>query len=102
MTDVAAMTAEEFRTRLADELLATGAVTDPMVDAAVRAVPREAFVPEGTCLHDAYAAGQVVITQRATGGRTTSCLSAPWLSLSTLFVLLWTSGRQQRRLSLSH
>ncbi|MEO3772160.1 hypothetical protein [Micromonospora sp. B9E7] len=88
MTDVktSAPTAEELRARLADNLVAAGATTTPTVEAAVRATPREAFVPDNVDLVDAYT-DDVVVTKRGPNGRATSSVSAPWLSLSTLTVL---------------
>ncbi|WP_244236407.1 methyltransferase domain-containing protein [Micromonospora inaquosa] len=80
MTDVKASgpTAEELRARLADNLVAAGAITTPAVEAAVRATPREAFVPDNVDLVDAYA-DDVVVTKRGPDGRATSSVSAPWL-----------------------
>jgi protein-L-isoaspartate(D-aspartate) O-methyltransferase len=70
--------ARDLRARLADELVADGAITLPEVEAAIRAVPREAFTAEGIELAAAYA-NEVVITKRDTAGRTISSVSAPWL-----------------------
>jgi integrase len=69
ISDLAAPTppADVLRFQLADELLAGGAVTTSEVERAVRTVPREAFVPEGTSLVQAYA-NDVVITQRLRRG----------------------------------
>ena len=51
---------------------------DPRVLAAIRAVPRHAFVP-GASLADAYNPDLAVITKRDTGGRSLSCASVPSL-----------------------
>lgn len=85
MSDLAAPTppADVLRFQLADELLAGGAVTTSEVERAVRTVPREAFVPEGTSLVQAYA-NDVVITQRDGDGKVTSSVSAPWLQVYML------------------
>ena len=58
----------------------------PGVEKAVRTVPREASVPDGTDLPTAYA-NNIVFTKRDATGRTISSISAHWLSLSTLIVL---------------
>ena len=64
-----------FRDRLADRLVAEGAVTTPEVAAAVRAVPRHVFTP-GLSLEQAYA-NQVVFVKRDRSGVPTSSVSAP-------------------------
>jgi protein-L-isoaspartate(D-aspartate) O-methyltransferase len=51
---------------------------DPRVLAAIRAVPRHAFVP-GASLADAYNPDLAVITKRDTVGRSLSCASVPGL-----------------------
>jgi len=51
---------------------------DPRVLAAIRAVPRHAFVP-GASLADAYNPDLAVITKRDSGGRSLSCASVPSL-----------------------
>lgn len=51
-------------------------LTSPAVLAALRTVPREAFVPEGTPLADAYAPDRPVITRREEHGAATSSVSA--------------------------
>jgi hypothetical protein len=87
VTDLAtARTADALRTQLADALVAAGAITTPAVERAVRAVPREAFVPDGIDLAAAYA-DDVVVTKRGQDGKAVSSISAPWLSLSTSTVL---------------
>ncbi|WP_432830673.1 methyltransferase, FxLD system [Dactylosporangium sp. CA-092794] len=80
MTELAepTMPAADLRARLADALITTGFITTPAVEAAFRAVPREAFTPPGTDLIDAYA-NNIVVTKRGPDGKTTSSISAPWL-----------------------
>ena len=56
---------------------------DPRVLAAIRAVPRHAFVP-GASLADAYNPDLAVITKRDTGGRSLSCASVPCLVAAML------------------
>ncbi|WP_432983048.1 methyltransferase, FxLD system [Dactylosporangium sp. CA-233914] len=80
MTDLAQplVSAADLRARLADALIAAGFITTPAVEAAVRRVPREVFVPDGTDLTVAYA-NNIVVTKRGPDGKTTSSISAPWL-----------------------
>jgi hypothetical protein len=70
VTEVAAPspTADELRARLADTLIADAAITTPAVAAAVRTVPREAFVPGGVDLATAYADDVVKTTWDQTAG----------------------------------
>lgn len=75
--------ATDLRGRLADTLLAAGAITSPRVERAVRSVPREAFVPHGIDLAAAYA-DDVVITKHGPDGRAASSISAPWLQARML------------------
>src|SRR5258708_28961315 len=56
---------------------------DPRVLAAIRAVPRHAFVP-GADLTDAYNPDFAVITKRGTGGTALSCASVPYLVAAML------------------
>jgi protein-L-isoaspartate(D-aspartate) O-methyltransferase len=80
VTEAAApsLTAGQLRSRLADALIADAAITTPRLEAAVRTVPREAFVPAGVDLTTAYA-DDVVRTKWAPDGSVTSSISAPWL-----------------------
>ena len=100
MTDLAVSTppAAQLRARLVESLLADGAITTAAVEAAFRAVPREAFAPPGTDLATVYA-DDVVITKRRPDGQATSSVSAPWLSLSTAIVLRrrFGKGRSQHQ-----
>jgi protein-L-isoaspartate(D-aspartate) O-methyltransferase len=57
--------------------------SDPRVLAAIRAVPRHAFVP-GADLADAYNPDLAVITKRGTGGIALSCASVPYLVAAML------------------
>jgi protein-L-isoaspartate(D-aspartate) O-methyltransferase len=69
-----------------------GEAVPPAVDAAMRAVPREAFLP-GTSLADAYGSGSVV-THRDAGGVPTSSASAPGLVAAMLAQLDVRSGHR--------
>jgi protein-L-isoaspartate(D-aspartate) O-methyltransferase len=69
--------ADELRTALVAELLATGSITSPEVAAAFRAVPRHLFAPD-VPLKQAYA-NDIVRTKRDKHGVTISSVSAPWL-----------------------
>src|SRR5215472_4204896 len=55
----------------------------PRVLAAIRAVPRHAFVP-GASLADAYNPDLAVITERGAGGTPLSCASVPCLVAAML------------------
>jgi len=57
--------------------------SDPRVLAAIRAVPRHAFVP-GASLADAYNPDLAVITKRGTAGTALSCASVPYLVAAML------------------
>jgi protein-L-isoaspartate(D-aspartate) O-methyltransferase len=57
--------------------------SDPRVLAAIRAVPRHAFVP-GTGLADAYNPDLAVITKRGNTGAALSCASVPYLVAAML------------------
>jgi protein-L-isoaspartate(D-aspartate) O-methyltransferase len=57
--------------------------SDPRVLAAIRAVPRHAFVP-GADLADAYNPDLAVITKRGTAGAALSCASVPYLVAAML------------------
>ncbi len=70
--------AARLRWKLADELVARGKISDPLVEAAFRTVPRHAFAPAGTTLEDAYA-DDVIRTRFDAGGACLSSVSAPGL-----------------------
>jgi protein-L-isoaspartate(D-aspartate) O-methyltransferase len=57
--------------------------SDPRVLAAIRAVPRHAFVP-GASLADAYNPDLAVITKRGPAGAALSCASVPYLVAAML------------------
>jgi protein-L-isoaspartate O-methyltransferase len=89
MTDIAtdSTPAGHLRALLVERLTTQGQLRTPEVAAAFRRVPREAFVPAGTSLEDAYRDDVVVTKRRPEDGRASSSVSAPWLSLSTPVVL---------------
>lgn len=70
--------AADARRAMTDRLCAGGRIISAAVEAAFRAVPREAFTPPGTPLEDACGAGEAVTTKRAADGRTIPAVSAPW------------------------
>jgi protein-L-isoaspartate(D-aspartate) O-methyltransferase len=77
------MTAAELRNAMADRLRAWGGVVMPtQVEAAMRTVPREAFLP-GTPLAEAYGHSPVV-THRDVHGVATSSASAPGIVAAML------------------
>jgi hypothetical protein len=65
------------RNGLADQLIADGNITSPLVEAAFRSVPRHLFAPEVSA-DDAYA-NDIVRLKRDSHGKTISSVSAPWL-----------------------
>jgi protein-L-isoaspartate(D-aspartate) O-methyltransferase len=69
------MDAQKLRTALADRLSQQGAVTEPAIDDAFRAVPRELFLP-GVPLDQAYA-DNPVYTKADGGGTRISAASKP-------------------------
>ncbi|WP_256804917.1 methyltransferase, FxLD system [Frankia sp. ACN10a] len=79
---VADVPAEELRTRLVDDLIASGAVRTEAVEAALRRVPRHLFAPE-VSLEAAYA-NDTVRTKSDERGTTISSVSAPWLQATML------------------
>ncbi|MFF0034086.1 hypothetical protein ACFYS7_39375 [Streptomyces avermitilis] len=64
------------RSRLSDQLLATGHIRTPAVEAAFRTVLRHTYAPE-VPVETAYAA-DVIPTRHAPDGRISSSVSAPW------------------------
>jgi protein-L-isoaspartate(D-aspartate) O-methyltransferase len=71
--------AENARHAMVDSLEASGRLTSPAVIAAMRVVPREAFVPGEAPLTQVYDADDAVITRRDEHGAPTSSVSAPHL-----------------------
>ncbi|KAA9379638.1 methyltransferase, FxLD system [Microbispora cellulosiformans] len=69
-------TADRFHAELVDLLVARGTVRTGPVEAALRAVPRHAFVP-GAALESAYALDDAVVTKRGQDGAALSSASAP-------------------------
>jgi protein-L-isoaspartate O-methyltransferase len=91
-TTVESTSPDRLRADLAAHLTAKGWTRTPAVERAFRTVPRHLFVPDTVGLEQAYA-DEIVATKRGPDGKTTSSVSAPWVSLSTLIVLR-TSGRK--------
>jgi hypothetical protein len=87
MNDLLEESPEATRRQLVDRLSGRGWITRRQVAAAFAAVPRHLFAPAGTTIEAAYA-DDTVVPKRGPDGRTTSSISAPWFSLSTLIVLL--------------
>ncbi|MCQ9179235.1 methyltransferase, FxLD system [Streptomyces sp. IBSBF 2953] len=79
---VPAETTAALRHALTDQLLDDGWIRTSAVEAAFRAVPREAFVPE-TSVADAYA-NDVVGRICDASGQAVSSVSAPWLQADML------------------
>ncbi|SDP41587.1 methyltransferase, FxLD system [Actinacidiphila guanduensis] len=74
-TDTLQADAEQLRNALVDQIRAGGHARIPAVEAALRAVPRHAFVPDAS-LADAYANSPVNI-KYDTDGTSISCASQP-------------------------
>ncbi|NJC73026.1 methyltransferase, FxLD system [Planosporangium thailandense] len=83
-------TPEVLRTRMVDQIVGARATSAP-VEAALRAVPRHAFVPEAT-LDQAYDVDLAVITKRSSDGTPLSCASVPSLVATMLDQLQVASG----------
>ncbi|WP_460887986.1 class I SAM-dependent methyltransferase [Promicromonospora xylanilytica] len=66
------------------ELIESGVLTDPAIEAAFRAVPREVFAPAGTPAELPYAINDVVETRFADDGKILSSLSAPTMHAGNL------------------
>lgn len=71
--------AARIRNALTDQLLEKKMITSPVLERAFRAVPREAFVPEGTPLEVAYNADDSVTTKTDEHGVIISSISAPFI-----------------------
>lgn len=66
------------------ELIESGVLTDPRIEAAFRAVPREVFAPAGTAADLPYAIHDALRTRFADDGRALSSLSAPTMHAGNL------------------
>jgi protein-L-isoaspartate(D-aspartate) O-methyltransferase len=75
---------EALRERMIAELVESGVLTDPAIEAAFRAVPRELFAPAGTPAELPYAVNDVVETRSSDEGRILSSLSAPVMHAGNL------------------
>ena len=80
----ATLSSEALRERMIAELMASGVLTDPTIEAAFRAVPREVFAPVGTPSELPYAINDVVETRFAGNGKILSSLSAPVMHAGNL------------------
>lgn len=69
--------AVRLRQRMVDGLIGEGAIVSAPVEAAMRKVRREPFVP-GVGLDEAYQPHHDVVTKRDTDGNPISSVSAPW------------------------
>ena len=63
------MSFEALRERMIAELIGSGVLTDPAIEAAFRAVPREVFAPAGTPAELPYAAAELLSAQRVSPDR---------------------------------
>jgi len=75
--------ARQLREAMTDKLVRLGAISSPVVEAAFRAVPREAFALPGTSVQDCYSES-VVRLKKDADGVTLSSISAPWLQASMI------------------
>ena len=75
---------EELREQMVAQLIQEGALDDPAIEAAFRAVPREVFAPAGTPVEQVYAIHDVVRTRFAETGECLSSLSAPFMQHGNL------------------
>ncbi|GAA1874273.1 methyltransferase, FxLD system [Myceligenerans crystallogenes] len=73
-----------LREQMVAELIESGVLTDPRIEAAFRAVPREVFAPEGTSAQLPYTIHDIVRTRFAADGSTVSSLSAPYMQAGNL------------------
>lgn len=76
--------AAQLRAALVDTLRDEGMVTRALVEAAVRVVPRERFMPAGTPLEVAYAYDNSVVTKRDQHGMAISSVSAAYIQARML------------------
>ncbi|MFI6129513.1 methyltransferase, FxLD system [Micromonospora sp. NPDC051141] len=82
-TDIADRAAE-LRAALVSSLRARGNITSELVEAAVRRVPRERFMPAGTDLAVAYGVDNSVVTKRNHDGVAISSVSAAYIQARML------------------
>ncbi|MFD7307709.1 methyltransferase, FxLD system [Promicromonospora sp. NPDC059942] len=75
---------EDLRERMIAELVESGVLSDPRIEAAFRAVPREVFAPAGTPPEMSYATDDALRTRFADNGRALSSLSAPTMHAGNL------------------
>lgn len=73
-----------LRDRMVAELIDAGAISDPSIEAAFRAVPREVFCPPDTPVEQPYLTHDKVRTRVGADGATLSSLSAPILHARNL------------------
>ncbi len=73
-----------LRERMIAELIESGVLADPRIEAAFRAVPREVFAPAGTPAELPYAINDVVETRFTDDGKILSTLSAPVMHAENL------------------
>lgn len=83
-TRFAANRAAELRAALVDDLRIQGKITSEAVDAAVRRVPRERFMPTETDLAVAYGFDNSVVTKRDEHGAALSSVSAAYIQARML------------------
>lgn len=76
--------ADQLRAALVERLRDEGKIVSDAVDRAVRTVPREKFMPEGTPLEIAYAFDNSVITKRDDRGSALSSVSAAYIQARML------------------
>jgi len=80
----ATLSPEDLRERMIAELIDSGVLSDPRIEAASRAVPREVFAPAGTPAEMSYATDDALRTRFADDGRALSSLSAPTMHAGNL------------------
>jgi protein-L-isoaspartate(D-aspartate) O-methyltransferase len=85
---------EALRKRMIAELIESGVLTDPGIEAAFRAVPREVFAPAGTPAELPYAVHDALRTRFTDDGRALSSLSAPVMHAGNLAQAQVQSGQR--------
>jgi protein-L-isoaspartate(D-aspartate) O-methyltransferase len=86
--------AAQARSRLVEELRTSGIITGDAVAQALATVPREAFMPPGTPLMDAYGVDSAVITKTDEHGRSISSVSAAYIQAAMLEQANLATGMQ--------